>query len=445
MTTAAECLELCTKCVNFKRATDDMVDCLKRPNLVRLAKSKCPLGRWTGPDHKPRTKKNRHHPAEPTPIESRPAKARLYNVNKEPLDLAGLYAGRSAFLILSGPSFGLLDHDKLRQPGILTMGANNSPATFRPDMWTYVDPPCKWLRSTWFDPKVMKFACLRHRGSSLFDSDAWKELDAKVRDCPNVWYYERNADKFDPAKYLTQSTFWWGQSGKTRDDFSQKGGRSVMLLAIRLLHFLGVRRVFLLGADFHMDEEHKYHFDQDRSKGSIRGNNATYKKMNLWFRELRPHFEKAGFNVFNCNPDSKLTAFDTVEYDKAVQMCLDEFGNVDTSAERTAGLYERDKGKKRMKQAIGKGSYEAEEAATARVRSPKTGKVYRAKATATAVVEAEANGEGATKFRSRVNAETNACMKAFFEATVEAKRLAKEKATAAATLKMDEAEKGVAA
>jgi len=369
----------------------------------------------------------------------------LYTVQKKALDLEGLYAGRSAFLILGGPSFGQLDHSKLRQPGVITMGANNSPKTFRPNLWTYVDPPCKWLRSVWLDPTILKFASLRHRDSELFDSDAWRALEIKVRDCPGVVYYDRNTDQFDAANYLKQSTFWWGQSGDTTDEFGQKGGRSVMLLAIRLLYHLGFRRVFLLGADFKMDQEHKYHFDQDRSNGAIRGNNATYKKMNTWFTELRPHFEKAGFHVYNCNPDSGLKAFDVVDYDKAIQMVADEFGNIDTDNERTAGLYEMDKDKARtIKTAKGVATERAGATARAKVRSKTTGKVYRAHARAKVTVTTEAMGEGYTKVGSLVNAEVKAIRKAEKMALAQAKQEAQEKATAAAIKKMEEAEKGVA-
>ena len=50
----------------------------------------------------------------------------LFNAAGKPLDLAGFYRGRSAFLILGGPSFGKLDTSKLRRAGALTIGVNNS-------------------------------------------------------------------------------------------------------------------------------------------------------------------------------------------------------------------------------------------------------------------------------------------------------------------------------
>ena len=123
------------------------------------------------------------------------------------------------------------------------------------------------------------------------------------------------------------------------------GGRSVMLVAIRLLFVLGVRRVFLLGADFKMDETRKYHFDQDRAPGSIRGNNSSYDKLNNWLRKLRPMFEKQHFYIFNCNPDSNLEVFEHVSFTDAVTDVHQELGNINLGNERTSGLYDQDKPK----------------------------------------------------------------------------------------------------
>lgn len=103
---------------------------------------------------------------------------------------------------------------------------------------------------------------------------------------------------------------------------------------------LGVRRLYLLGADFTMSPDTKYHFEQDRAKGSITGNNETYKKMDGWFSELRPHFEKNDFHVFNCNPDSNLKAFKFISFDEAIAEALSHMDGVNIATERTRGLYD---------------------------------------------------------------------------------------------------------
>lgn len=250
-----------------------------------------------------------------------------------PLWLGDFYRGRSAFLIASGPSFAALDKTPLRQPGILTMGINNSPRTFRPNLWVSVDSPDHWIRSIWLDPTIIKFVPLSHQNKKVFNSDKWQFMRLKVGECPSVVYYRRN-EHFQHKQFLTEDCFNWGNHK------SHGGGRSVLLPAIRIMFLLGIRNLYLLGVDLNMSETNKYHFDQDRNKGAINGNNATYEKLNEWFKLLRPLFEKEGFFVYNCNPTSKLTAFPFKEYQEAVFEALGHMDYVDVSKERTRGLYD---------------------------------------------------------------------------------------------------------
>ena len=265
----------------------------------------------------------------------------LFTRDHHPMWMGDMYRGRSAYLILGGPSFSNLDQDKLKQPGLLTMGVNNSPRSFRPHMWTSVDSPSHFIKSIWLDPTIQKFVPICNAGKRLFDGEKWEFMDMVVGDCPNVVYYKRN-EHFKHRQFLWEDCFNWGDHKK------HGGGRSIMLVAIRLLFHMGIRKLYLLGADFKMDENSGYHFDQSRAAGSVRGNNSTYRKLNDRFTRLRPEFEKNDFQVFNCNPDSGLTAFDYVEYDTAIRRGLAEFGNIDIQNERTEGLYNvKDEDKKK--------------------------------------------------------------------------------------------------
>jgi hypothetical protein len=114
-----------------------------------------------------------------------------------------------------------------------------------------------------------------------------------------------------------------------------------MLAAIRILFLLGVRKVFLLGVDLDMTADKKYHFDQERSHGSIRGNNSTYKMLQDRFRLLKPQLDSVGFEVYNCNPDSKLATFPHMSYDDAVKIARHPKFPLDVTTERTEGLYDR--------------------------------------------------------------------------------------------------------
>ena len=257
----------------------------------------------------------------------------FFTQDHHPLWIADAYRGRSAFLVCGGPSFGALDHSKLRGPGLLTMGLNNSPRTFRPHLWCSVDSPDHWIRSIWLDPLITKFVPIDHAAKTIFNSDTWEMTKTRVGDCPSCVFYKRN-EHFQARQFLWEDCFNWGNHK------DHGGGRSVMLPAIRILFLLGVRRLYLLGCDMAMDETRKYHFDQDRQKGAIKGNNETYEKLKGWFKELRPLFEEQGFHVFNCNPDSALKAFDYVPFEEAVGEASSHMDGVVYETERTRGLYD---------------------------------------------------------------------------------------------------------
>lgn len=282
------------------------------------------IARW-GRSRNEGYRKFRHGFIQPAPL--------LFTQDHHPLPLGDIYRGRSAFLICGGPSFGALDHSHLKAPGILTMGLNNSVRTFRPNLHCSVDSPDHWVRSLWLDPTITKFTPICLAGKYVFNSDTWQFMDIRVGDCPNVVYYKRN-EHFQAKQFLWEDCINWGNHSE------RGGGRSVMLAAVRILFILGVRKVYLLGADFNMTADRGYHFEQARAKGAVNGNMSTYKKLDGWFRELRPLFEKENFNLYNCNPESGLKAFDFVSYKDALEECQAHMDFVDVSKERTKGLYD---------------------------------------------------------------------------------------------------------
>lgn len=274
----------------------------------------------------------------------------LLNSSLEKISLKNQYINSQAFLILGGPSFGdfirsenkLLINGKflnyqecLRYPGFITMSVNNSVKTFRPNLWTCVDSPNRFIKSIWLDPRIQKFIPECHKDKQIFDSEKWQLTNHIVKECPNTFFYYRN-DKFNHETFLTEDTFNWGN----HKDFG--GGRSVMLVAIRILYYLGVRTIYLLGCDFKMDTNKGYHFDQDRTVSSQNNNNSTYIKMQERFTQLRPIFEKEGFNIFNCNPNSYLTVFPYIDFETAIKSAIKHIPN-NIENERTEGLYEREK------------------------------------------------------------------------------------------------------
>jgi len=282
----------------------------------------------------------------------------------EYLGLIGSYRGSSAFLIAGGPSFKGIDKQKLRLPGVWTMTINNATTSFRGNANIIVDEPQRFNMSTFLDPAIQKFVPIDHFESKLWDNrlvqdfngnpvQMWELSDIVVGECPNVVGYRRN-EKVAPWRFLYEDTINWGNHqdiclcGKgqrnNRGDpcpscgrTGQFGGRSVMMSAFRVLFLLGFRTVYLLGVDFDMSPEKKYHFSEERHTGAINCNNSTYEKLQVWLAQLRPYFEAERFRVVNCNMQSKLDAFDKMPFEQALKEATEHIG--DPIKERTMGMY----------------------------------------------------------------------------------------------------------
>lgn len=249
----------------------------------------------------------------------------FFRDNGTPLDLLDLYRGQACFLVLNGPSLKTLDLSQLRRPGIVTFGVNNGGHAFTPTFWTCVDDPQRFMRSIWLNPAICKFVPMAHFFKPTWDHRTGVD-GPLVRDCPNVVGYRRN-ERFRTEQFLTEHTINWGNHGDLG------GGRSCMLAALRILHLLGFARVYLVGCDFHMSAESKYFFEEERTAGAIKCNNDSYSKLISRFEALRPLFDEAQFQVLNCNPQSRLRAFEFASFDQAVLDCA-----IDTS-DTAAGMY----------------------------------------------------------------------------------------------------------
>ncbi len=254
--------------------------------------------------------------------------------------LGDMYRGHAAFLVCGGPSLTWHDLNLLNRRGIVTMAVNNAAAIVRPNLWCSVDDPGNFADAIWYDPGIVKFVPLCHLEKTFTVRDAGGQLvdsSQKVGDMPAVFGFRRN-EAFVAEQFLTEDTFNWGNHGDRVDAHGNKGSRSVMYIAIRLLYYLGMRTVYLLGCDFRMNlDTQNYAFEQDRSRASVMNNNASYVIMNSRFEVLKPYFEKVGLRVFNCTPNSGLRVFPSLTYEQAV----DEATAKIPTKVQTAGMYDR--------------------------------------------------------------------------------------------------------
>ena len=262
--------------------------------------------------------------------------------------LANLYRGHSAFLVCSGPSLASHDLAKLHQRGVLTCSVNNAAAIVRSHLWVSVDRPGNFCDTIWHDPGIHKFIPLSYMDTTIRVRDAdGKLVDCvdKVREMPAVFGL-RLSSGFRADRFLREPTFTWGNQGSETDDRGNTGVRSVLFVALKLLFVLGIRRVYLLGCDFRMSYgDQNYAFTQHRTRSSVRGNNHSYRVLSVRLADLKPCFEEAGYEIYNCTPGSGLTVFPHVDYEQAVTTVTQAI----SQDIRTEGMYDpRRKGEPAM-------------------------------------------------------------------------------------------------
>ena len=269
-------------------------------------------------------------------------------------NVADLYKGASCFLVLGGPSIKSMDLDLLRRRGVLIMSVNNCPAALpaglRPHLWLHTDPTGKFHDSIWRDPSILKFSpvnawtttykegALNKDGEQKKDGIRRRAADAgfetledgiRAIDMPAVIGYERNT-AFDLQHWLFEPSI--NRGNDKQHALGEKGHRpngwpnviNTMFAAVRLAFYLGIARLYLVGADFSMEPGRPYGFGQTKSEGGCNSNNHAYAKMGTMFSALRPLFEEAGFEVINCTPHSGLWAFDHLPLAEAVDLATAE-------------------------------------------------------------------------------------------------------------------------
>lgn len=259
----------------------------------------------------------------------------IYDANGGRTDaLKNLWRGCAGFFVGGGPSIRSQPYHRLAERGVCSLALNNIAGFVPVKAFTFNDPPEKFHHGIWRDPGIMKFcpkAKLTHRGRGTtrekLPDGSFKYLTAKTPDYPNVWGYERRGWHTPETFFIEPSA----TSGNNSGEGVPKTGRPKiicsMFLGLRLLHYLGVRRVYLLGVDFYMEPGladkglGNYAFDETRTAGAIDGNNGIYKVAAAMLEELRPIFDKAGFEVYNTNALSRLRAFDYVPFEEAMEDC----------------------------------------------------------------------------------------------------------------------------
>lgn len=243
--------------------------------------------------------------------------------NEDAGALFGAFRGATCFLICGGPSLRAMDLAPLQARGIITAAVNNVAATLiRPSLWFSFDEPGHFSETIWCDPAIMKF-CREDRLAlrvAAFDPASQRFVAGQhlVRDCPNVWGY-KVTNGWTPREFLTSRMPTGGVEDHKQDPEGRAYYKTVMFPALRILYDLGFRRIYLLGADFHMTEASPYAFDETATASKIEQNNGMFGWINRRLEEAKPYMDLAKFKIWNATPGSALTAFEHVDYNDVVK------------------------------------------------------------------------------------------------------------------------------
>ncbi len=260
--------------------------------------------------------------------------------------LRDLWRGCAGFMVCGGPSLKALPLERLKERGIVSLGINNASGFAPVRAATWSDPTEKFHHGISLDPSIMKFVPqprLTDAVAVKLPSGQFAWTDMQLCDCPNVWAYNRSC-QWEPARFLDSDAATWGNN----DEGVARNGRPKIIftffLGLRLLHYLGVRRIYLLGADFAMTDQEGggYAFNEARDGGAAKCNNDHYKKAAVMLAELKPILDRGGLEVFNCNRLSALEVFPHVPFDRALADCR---GNVPAEPFDLNGWYAKTLGK----------------------------------------------------------------------------------------------------
>lgn len=246
----------------------------------------------------------------------------VWDRNNRVHDFEDVWHKQAVFLMVNGPSLSGMPLELLDQPGIMTAGVNNGWVVRRPDFWFSCDDPGCFIDTGWKDPRIMKFCPRSNFDKKLLVKVArkeWKESVFTVRQMPNVWGYERYLG-FDSKTFFDGPKVNWGCNGKEKCSEGYQGSRSTMLVALRMLVWMGFKRIYILGADFHMESNEKaYAFDQCKYGNGATSNNNTYSALNVRLRALGPGLAERGVKVVNVSEGGNLQAFPRDDFASCVE------------------------------------------------------------------------------------------------------------------------------
>lgn len=255
-----------------------------------------------------------------------------------PVNLAGLWSPCPAFLVCGGPSLQDFDLNRLKDRGVVSLGVNNASAFAPIKAWVFSDEQVKFHHGLFLDPAVMTFAPspkLHHR-FYIKTAEGFRRSAITIGECPNTYGFERYTC-FIPRSFFTTSFAHWGPGKHQWSSVPPIGTLCTMLIGLRLLHYLGVKTIFLLGVDFKGRDGLCYGFPNDKAE-----RNRRYQWETEMLAALQRPMRRKGIQVFNCSETSDCKLFPFRPFNEALACCK---GSVPDEPFDTTVWYSKDKTK----------------------------------------------------------------------------------------------------
>jgi len=231
-----------------------------------------------------------------------------------PIDISGLWNNSNAFLVCGGPSLNTINYNRLSERGVISLGINNVAAYVPVNAWVFSDPQEKFHHGLYMDPKIITFSPIPKLDKRIrIKRDNEFVWDNPVYTFPNTYGFNRKTELY-PDKFLTENYAMWGYGGNQEP--KPFICLATMLLGIRLLCYLGVKRIYLLGVDFNRTETNQYAFNQNANPS-----NSRYIHENELLKSIYPSLQNNNIEILNCNPVSKCNVFDSVDFEDALIDC----------------------------------------------------------------------------------------------------------------------------
>lgn len=168
--------------------------------------------------------------------------------------------------------------------------------------------------------------------NSLMIEQSKMELE-KGLNCPSFLSYSASKNVIEDCEHIfrfyTKSAPW-----TFTGDFTKpvSEGYTITSVALQLAFYMGFERVFLVGVDHNFKQKGKPNTIQVSDAVDVNHFTPNYVGGKEWYladleaseisyRQAKYYFETNGRKIYDATLDGKLTVFDKISFEEAVQMC----------------------------------------------------------------------------------------------------------------------------